>query len=112
MHNGSVAINDDLTVAEVKEKIKEDVRKAVKGASAISLIKSARTQSQQARIHENQGDLNAAFGPLLRAGILAHMFMNSAEFLAENKPGRHGVLCKEFIDFQKVDIYLVSLICG
>jgi hypothetical protein len=112
MHNGSVATNDDLTVAEVKERAKEDVRKAAKGVSAISLIKTARTQSQQARIHENQGDLNAAFGPLLRAGILTHMFMNSAEFMAENKAGRHGVLYKEFIDFQKVDIFLVSFICG
>ena len=112
MHNGSVATNDDLTVAEVKERVKEDVRKAAKGVSPISLIKTARTQSQQARIFENQGDLNAAFGPLLKAGILTHMFMNSAEFLAENKPGRHGLLYKEFIDFQKVHISLVSLICG
>lgn len=112
MHNGSVVANDDLTVAEFKEKVKEDVRKAAKGVSPITLIKSARTQSQQARIHENQGDLKAALGPLLRAGILTHMFMNSVEFMAENKPGRHGVLYKEFIDFQKVVIYLVGFICG
>lgn len=111
MHNGSVATYDDLTVAELKEKVKEDVRKAAKGVSPISLIKTARTQSQQARIHENQGDLKAALGPLYRAGILTHMFMNSAEFMAENKPGRHGLLYKEFVDFQKVDIYLVKLIC-
>ncbi|KAF8555660.1 cysteine proteinase [Imleria badia] len=103
MHNGSVASNDDLTVAELKEKAKEDVRKAAKGVSAMSLIKIARSQSQQARIHENQGDLKAALGPLLRAGILTHMFMNSGEFMAENKPGRHGVLYKEFVDFQKTE---------
>lgn len=112
MHDGSVATSGDLTVAEVKEKAKEDVRKAAKGVSAMTLIKSARSQLQQARIYENQGDLKTAFGPLLRAGILTHMFMNSAEFMAENKHGRHGVLYKEFIDFQKVDIYLRRLICG
>lgn len=112
MHDGSVVANDDLTVAEVKEKAKEDVRKAAKGVSAITLIKTARTQSQQARIHENQGDLKAALGALLRAGSLTHMFMNSAEFVAENKPGRHGLLYKEFMDFQKVHIDLASLICG
>lgn len=111
MHNGSIATNDDLTVAEVKEKAKEDVRKAAKGVSAITLIKTARTQSQQARIHENQGDLKAALGALLKAGSLTHMFMNSAEFMIENKPGRHGVLYKEFMDFQKVDLYLDRLIC-
>lgn len=112
MHNGSVATDDDLTVAEVKEKAKEDVRKAAKGVSAITLIKTARTQSQQARIYENQGDLKAALGALLRAGSLSHMFMNSPEFMTENKPGRHGVLYKEFIDFQKVDLCLVRLIRG
>ncbi|KAF8448877.1 hypothetical protein L210DRAFT_3388244 [Boletus edulis BED1] len=103
MRNGPVATTDDLTVAEFKEKVKEDVRKAAKGISAITLIKTARTQSQQARIHENQGELKAALGPLLTAGILTHMFMNSAEFMAENKPGQHGVLYKEFVDFQKTE---------
>jgi len=112
MHDGSVATSGDLTVAEVKEKAKEEVRKAAKGVSAMTLIKSARSQLHQARIYENQGDLKAAFSPLLRAGILTHMFMNSAEFIVENKPGRHGVLYKEFIDFQKVDIHLRRLICS
>ncbi|KAG8221069.1 hypothetical protein J3R82DRAFT_2584 [Butyriboletus roseoflavus] len=31
------------------------------------------------------------------------MSMNSAEFMAENKPGRHGVLYKEVTDFQKTE---------
>ena len=109
MHNGSVATTE---VAEVKERVEEDIRKAAKGMSPISLIKTARTQSQQARIFENQGDLKAAFDPLLRASILTHMFMNNEEFLAESKPGRHGLLYKQFIDFQKVHNCLVNLICG
>ncbi|KAG9313137.1 hypothetical protein JVU11DRAFT_6587 [Chiua virens] len=104
MHNGPVVTNDDLTVAEVKEKAKEDVLKAAKGVSAISLIKTARTQSQLARDCEIRGNLKAALGALLKAGSLTHMFMNSTEFMAETKPpGRHGVLYKEFIDFQKTE---------
>ncbi|KAF9233475.1 hypothetical protein BU15DRAFT_53836 [Melanogaster broomeanus] len=105
MQNGSVATKDNLTVAEVKEKAKEDVRKAAHGVSAISLIKTARSQSQLAQINENQGDLKGALSALLKAGSLAHMFMNSPEFIAENKHGKHGVLYKEFLDFQKSPPY-------
>lgn len=112
MHNGSFATINDLTVAEIKEKAKEDVRRAAKGVSAITLIKSARTQSQLARIYENQGDLKTALGAFLKAGMLTHLFMQSAEVTAESKPGRHGVLYKEFVDFEKVDLYLVRLVCG
>ncbi|KIJ65500.1 hypothetical protein HYDPIDRAFT_27500 [Hydnomerulius pinastri MD-312] len=103
MHNGSVPTNDNLTVAEVKEKAKEEARNAARGVSAISLIKSARNQSQLARVHENDGDLKGALGALLKAGSLAHMVMNSSEFIAESKAGKHGVLYREFVDFQKHD---------
>lgn len=112
MHNGPPTTINDLTVAEIKEKAKEDVRRAAKGVSAMTLIKSARTQSQQARLYENQGDLKAALGAFLKAGILTHMFMHSAEVMAETKPGRHGVLYKEFLDFEKVDLHFVGLVCG
>ena len=112
MQNGSPTAISDLTVAEIKEKAKEDVRNAAKGISPLSLIRSARSQSQRGRIYENEGDLKAALGAFLRAGILTHMFINSAEVIAETKPGRHGVLYKEFIDFEKVDLYLARLVCG
>ncbi|KAF8839000.1 cysteine proteinase, partial [Paxillus ammoniavirescens] len=101
MHNGHVSTNDNLSVAEVKEKAKEDVRKFARGVSAMSLIGSARSQSQMAQVYENQGDLKGALGALLKAGMLAHMVMNSSEFSAEQKPGKHGVLFREFSDFQK-----------
>ncbi|KAF9224073.1 cysteine proteinase [Gyrodon lividus] len=101
MQNGVVATNENLTVTEVKEKAKEDVRKAAKGVSAISLIKAARSQFQHAQTYENQGDLKGALSALLKAGSLSHMVMNSSEFSAENKVGKHGVLYKEFCDFQK-----------
>lgn len=112
MHNGSVSTINDLTVAEIKEKAKEDVRRAAKGVSALSLIKSARNQSQQARVYESQGDLKAALSAFLKAGLLTHMFITSPEVSAENKPGRHGVLYKEFLDFEKVDLHLVRVVCG
>jgi ubiquitin carboxyl-terminal hydrolase 8 len=113
MHNGPVSTNDKLSVAEVKDKAKEDVRKFARGVAAMSLIGSARSQSQMAQVYENQGDLKGALGALLKAGMLAHMVMNSSEFIAEQKPGKHGVLYREFFDFQKVrHYYLVMVVCS
>ncbi|KAL4065925.1 hypothetical protein V8B97DRAFT_1865268 [Scleroderma yunnanense] len=103
MQNGSVVPNESLGISEIKEKAKEDARRHAKGISAISLLKAARNQSQIAHANEAGGDLKGALSALLKAGSLAAMVMNSAEFLAESKAGKHGVLYKEFVNFQKYD---------
>ncbi|KAH7922616.1 cysteine proteinase [Leucogyrophana mollusca] len=92
-----------MTVAELKEKAKEDAQHAAKGVSAITLIRGARSQSQMAQQCENSGDLKGALSAFTRAGTLAQKFMDSAEFNAERQPGKHGVLHKEFMEFQKHD---------
>ncbi|KAH7890898.1 hypothetical protein F5I97DRAFT_1975992 [Phlebopus sp. FC_14] len=101
MHNGSLTPSGNMTIAELKENAKEGARKAAKGVSAISLIKSARSQLQLAQTSENTGDLRGAFGALWKAVSLATMAMNSAEYLAESQSGKHGLLYKEVFDFQK-----------
>ncbi|KIK79747.1 hypothetical protein PAXRUDRAFT_266669 [Paxillus rubicundulus Ve08.2h10] len=110
MHNGHITTNDNLSVAEVKDKAKNDVRKFARGVSAMSLLGSARSQVQLAQIHENQGDLKGALSALLKAGILAHTVMNGAEYSAEQKPGKHGVLYRECSDFKKVRHYLLMVV--
>ncbi|KAH7914581.1 hypothetical protein BJ138DRAFT_1123351 [Hygrophoropsis aurantiaca] len=101
MQNGSANTNDRMTAAELKEKAKVEAQYAGKGVSAITLLNSARTQSQTAQVCENSGDLKGALSAFTRAGSFAQMFMDSAEFIAERQPGKRGVLHKEFVEFQK-----------
>ncbi|KAG6336456.1 hypothetical protein ID866_2627 [Astraeus odoratus] len=103
MQNGSVTSNESLSISEIKERAKEDALRSGKGISAISLLKSARSQSQLAQMYEDQGDLKGALSALLKAGSLAAMVMNSSEFALESKPGKHGVLWREVVNFQKHD---------
>jgi ubiquitin carboxyl-terminal hydrolase 8 len=89
-------------VPEIKEKALHDAHTAGRGASAIALIKAARTQMVQARDAEGEGDLKGALSRYFRAASLVQMFLASAEFKAESAPGKRGVLWKEFADFQQV----------
>ena len=102
MQNGLSASNERISISNIKEKAKEDARRHAKGISAISLLKAARNQSQVAQANEDQGDLKGALSALLKAGSLAAMVMNSSEFAGESRPGKHGLLYKEFVNFQKV----------
>ncbi|KAI6164667.1 hypothetical protein EDD17DRAFT_1561941 [Pisolithus thermaeus] len=103
MQNGSVASNENFSISEIKEKAKEDARRSAKGVSAISLLRAARSQLQSAQSYEDTGDLKNALSALLKAGSLAAMVMNSNEFTNESRPGKHGVLYRECVDFQKTD---------
>lgn len=110
MQNGSAAPSDNLSISEIEEKAREDVRKHTTGVSPISLLKSARTQLQLAQANEKEGNLKSALSALCKAGGLAALVMKSSEYVTENQPGRHGLLYKEFVNFQKVcDISHVHL---
>lgn len=88
-------------MAEIKDTAKEQVLK-VRGASAISLLKSARAQCRIAEECELEGNTKGALSALTKAASLVQMFMDSAEFKQETQPGRRGVLMKDFFDFQQV----------
>ncbi|KAH9930213.1 uncharacterized protein B0H18DRAFT_1116912 [Fomitopsis serialis] len=91
-HNG--------TVAEIKEVAKEQALK-VKGASPLSLLRSARAQITHARESELSGDLKNALSALTKAVSLTAMIMETADFKAEMQPGKRGVLSKELVEFQQ-----------
>ncbi|EGO22632.1 hypothetical protein SERLADRAFT_372069 [Serpula lacrymans var. lacrymans S7.9] len=90
MLNGSSAITDNMSVAEIKDKAKEHAQKTARGASAISLIRAARFQTQVAHRCETSQDLKGALGALTKAISLLSMLMDSSEFRAEEQPGRKG----------------------
>jgi ubiquitin carboxyl-terminal hydrolase 8 len=105
MHNGLQtprSTNELISISEIKEKAMENAHKVARGASAMSLIKTARVQVLAAQEYELSGDLKGALSALIKAGTLAQMLMNSAEFGAESAPGKKGVLYKEFSDFSQV----------
>jgi ubiquitin carboxyl-terminal hydrolase 8 len=99
--NGTNRISNDLSVAEIKTKAKENVTKEARGVSAITLIKTARTQILSAKDHEVKGDLRGAFASYIKAATLAKMTMDSPEYLLEAK-GKGGVIRKELNDFLEV----------
>ena len=78
--------------------------KEARGVSAITLIKTARTQILAAKEHEARGDLRTAFGSYIKAATLAKMTMDSPEYLMEAK-GKGGVVRRELNDFLEVGLW-------
>ena len=99
--NGSNRFHHELSAAEIKTKAKEGVNKEARGVSAITLIKTARTQIISAREYEIRGDLRAAYASYIKAATLAKMTMDSPEYVQETKT-RGGVIRKELNDFLEV----------
>jgi ubiquitin carboxyl-terminal hydrolase 8 len=101
-HNRPAIQMDNLSVAEIKEQAKQQVQRGIRGATTLSLIRSAKGQISLAQSREDAGDLKGALSAFTKAASLTRVFMDSAEFKAENAPGRRGVLWKEFTEFQQV----------
>ncbi|KAI0296552.1 hypothetical protein B0F90DRAFT_1811293 [Multifurca ochricompacta] len=90
-----------MSVAEIKERAIQQAQRASRGASAISLIRSAKGQISLAQSCEIARDLKGALSAFTKAASLTQVFMDTAEFKAESIPGKRGVLWKEFTDFQQ-----------
>jgi len=91
-----------MSIAEIKEQAKQQVQRGSRGASAHSLIRSAKGQISLALSREGAGDLKGALSAFTKAASLTQVFMDSAEFKAESVPGKRGLLWREFTDFQQV----------
>ncbi|KAF8902399.1 hypothetical protein CPB84DRAFT_1746670 [Gymnopilus junonius] len=92
----------DLSIPEIKQKAREGVNKEARGVSAITLIKTARTQILYAKECEARGDLRSALGSYIKAASLAKMTMDSPEYVQEGK-GKGGVVRKELNDLLEND---------
>ncbi|KAI5123494.1 hypothetical protein M0805_008862 [Coniferiporia weirii] len=97
---GTGGSGNELTVAEIKEKVRTGVQ-SVRGASVHSLLLSARSQAALARGLEDKGDLHGAFRALLTAAQLAQTVMEHHEFRQEKEQAKKGALWKEFGEFQQ-----------
>ena len=99
-----------MSVAEIKSRAKESVSKDARGFSAISLIKTARSQFILAKSHESKSELKSALSAYIKAASLAAMAMESSEYHSEK--GKNGVVRKELSEFMEVRvIFPVSLDC-
>lgn len=76
--------------------------KEARGVSAITLIKTARSQMLSAREHEAKGDLRTALGNYIKAALLTKLTMDSQEYAQENRGKAGGVIRKELNDFLEV----------
>jgi ubiquitin carboxyl-terminal hydrolase 8 len=94
--------SEEMSVAEIKEQAKQQAQRGSRGVSALSLIRSAKGQISLAQSREGAGDLKGALSHFTKAASLTQVFMDSAEFKAENLPGKRGVLWREFSDFHQV----------
>ena len=98
MQNGASYTRD--TVAEIKASAQATAHQ-FRGASANSLLTSARSQIRLAQARENEGDLKGALSALTKSASLVAMVMDTPEFKSETH-GKKGALLKEFMDFQQV----------
>lgn len=98
---------DKTPVADIKLKAKEAVNKEARGASAISLIKTARAQILSAKDYEANGDLRSALSSFIKAATLAKMAMDSTEYVQEQRT-KGGVLRNELTDFLEVSLSITD----
>lgn len=109
MQNAAVPrSHDELSVAEIKAKAKGHAQRATRGASALHLIRAARSQLALALTQERDADLKGAYAAYIKAASLIQTFMDSAEFKAESQPGKRGVLWKEYQEYMQVRFLLRS----
>ena len=79
------------------------MNKEARGVSAVTLIKSARTQIISAREYEAKGDLKGALGTYIKAATLTKMAMDSPEYMQETRgKGAGGVIRKELNELLEV----------
>lgn len=88
------------TVGDIKSAAEENARKAGRGASATSLLNSAKDQIARANVAENEGNLKEAFICLMKAVTVLTMGMATTEYKQESK--KHGVLFQQFSHFMQV----------
>ncbi|KAJ3781622.1 ubiquitin carboxyl-terminal hydrolase 4 [Lentinula aff. detonsa] len=88
---------DPITI--LREQAKSAVQSSAKGASALALLRSARTQYMLATNCENQGDLKGALVAFTKAAGLANMVFGTVEW------GQNGqnAIKKELKDFMETD---------
>ena len=98
--DGSSGQGPELTVAEIKDKVRSLVN-GFRGASAISLLRSARDQAFTGASLERDGDIRGAYRALLSCAQLSQAFLIHADFKAESQ-GKKGVVWNEWQDFQRV----------
>ena len=89
-------------VANIIEKAKEDAERKGRGASAWTTIKYAQAQLEKARNFEDVDNPRKALDALTQAKKLLEIFQSSDEYIAENKPGGHGLLYAMFKDLSSV----------
>jgi hypothetical protein len=112
MQNGVSRSHDELSVAEIKERAKGHAQRVTRGASAISLIKGARSQILIAQTHEADGELKDAYSAYIKAVSLLQTFIDSVEFKGEARLGSKGVLSREFQELQQVRHWFQSMACS
>ena len=100
MQNGLVPPHRE-SVADIKAAAKEQAQRA-RGASATSLLRSARDQIKAAIAQEGEGDFKGALSSFTKAASLAAMFMDTHEFKQEMSTMKKGVLTVDFMNFQHV----------
>ncbi|KAL4251575.1 hypothetical protein ABKN59_006688 [Abortiporus biennis] len=97
MQNG-LSPNVRETITDIKASAREQARKASRGASATSLLQTARHQILIAKTYESEGELKAALASFTKAATLAQMVIESSEL---KQQGTKGELTKEFLNFSQ-----------
>ncbi|PBK99857.1 cysteine proteinase [Armillaria gallica] len=94
-----------MTTAEIKSHALESVQRESRGATTISLIKTARRLYDQGKEYDARSDLKAALSAYVKAACLIKGATESTEMQAEKSS---GVVRKEFNDFRPTLNDLIS----
>lgn len=99
--SGSRRSDEDDSINEIKKIAQDAVIKETRGASGISLLRSARTQTQKGKDHEARGELKEALSAYAKAVALALRTLDHKDLLEEKKD-KGGVLMMEVKSYIEV----------
>ncbi|PBK99872.1 cysteine proteinase [Armillaria gallica] len=103
--NGFVKTMANMTTAEIKSHALESVQRESRGATTISLIKTAGRLYDQGKEYDARSDLKAALSAYVKAACLIKGATESTEMQAEKSS---GAIHKEFNDFRPTLNDLIS----
>ncbi|TRM57899.1 hypothetical protein BD626DRAFT_513251 [Schizophyllum amplum] len=92
--NGPRRSDEEDSINEIKKSAQDAVTKETRGASGISLLRSARTQTVKGKEHEAKGELKEALSAYAKAAALAFRTLDHKDLLEEKKD-KGGVFMKE-----------------
>jgi ubiquitin carboxyl-terminal hydrolase 8 len=102
IQDGSDFISNNVSTSEIRKQAKESISNEARGLSALTLIRTARTQILSAQEQEGKGDLALAYASYIKAATLIKLTMDSPEHVQNANLDTSTAIRAELAEFLQV----------